>query len=108
MKMRLFHKFVIAFAVIGLAALALLSPLIEGKLRADLLKRTEAEMIAEAQLITLLPAAAIAGQVRLLAVHANARVTLIDSTGRVVADSAGEPAGWDNHLNRSESGSAGP
>lgn len=102
MKIRLFHKFCIAFLIIGAAGLAVLGPLIAGKLKAELTQRIEEEMVSAARIVALMPAGGIAGQVGALAAHAQARVTLIDASGRVVADSGGVPGERDNHLNRSE------
>jgi two-component system phosphate regulon sensor histidine kinase PhoR len=102
MKLRLFHKFFIAFLMIGAAGLAVLGPLIAGKLKAEFTQRIEDEMVSAARIVALVPAGGIAGRVGALAAHARARVTLIDASGGVVADSGGVPGERDNHLNRSE------
>lgn len=102
MKLRLFHKFFLAFLAIGIAAVAIAGELIERELKADLTHQIEEELASGARIIALMPAGGIAARVEALAEHARARLTLIDASGKVVADSApgnGEP---DNHLNRSE------
>lgn len=102
MKIRLFHKFLIAFFAIGIAAVAISGLLIERELKNGLMPRIEEEMVSGARIIALMPAGAIISHVGELAKGARARLTLIDVSGRVLADSEpgiGEP---DNHLNRSE------
>jgi two-component system phosphate regulon sensor histidine kinase PhoR len=102
MKIRIFHKFLIAFLTIGVLFVALSGPLIERKLKTDLTHRIEDEMASGAGIIALMPAGEIAGHVGELAEHARARLTLIDASGRVLADSEPAPGELDNHLNRSE------
>jgi two-component system phosphate regulon sensor histidine kinase PhoR len=102
MKIRLFHKFMIAFLAIGIAAVAISGLLIERELKTDLTQRIEDEMASGARIIALMPAGEIAGHVGELAERAQARLTLIDVSGRVVADSEPLDGELDNHLNRSE------
>jgi two-component system, OmpR family, phosphate regulon sensor histidine kinase PhoR len=102
MKIRLFHKFFLAFLAIGIAWVAVSGPLIERRLKADLTQRIEDEMASGARLIALIPAGEIAGHAGELAERARARLTLIDASGKVMADSEPGPGVLDNHLNRSE------
>jgi two-component system, OmpR family, phosphate regulon sensor histidine kinase PhoR len=102
MKIRLFHKFFFAFLVIGIAIIALSGLLIERELKNDLLPRIEDEMVSGAQIIALMPAGEIIGHVTELAERARARLTLIDVSGRVLADSESGGREPDNHLDRSE------
>jgi two-component system phosphate regulon sensor histidine kinase PhoR len=102
MKIRLFHKFLIAFLAIGIAAVAVSGLLIERELKTELTHRIEDEMASGARIIALMTAGEIAGHVGELAEQARARLTLIDVSGKVLVDS--EPGGGelDNHMNRSE------
>jgi two-component system phosphate regulon sensor histidine kinase PhoR len=102
MKIRLFHKFVIAFLAIGFAAVTVAGLLLERELKRDLMIRIEGEMAAGARIIALMPAGEIAGHAGELAEGARARLTLIDAAGHVTADSELGDGETDGHLNRSE------
>ena len=102
MKIRLFHKFIVALLVIGVAAVTVAGLLIQRELRTDLMIRTEEEMAAGARIIALMPAGEIAGHAGELAESARARLTLIDAAGRVTADSGLSEGERDDHVNRSE------
>jgi two-component system phosphate regulon sensor histidine kinase PhoR len=102
MKIRLFHKFVIAFLAIGAVAVMVAGLLIERELKADLMIRIEEEMAAGARIIALMPAGEIAKHRGDLAERARARLTLIDVAGHVTADSELGDGEADDHLNRSE------
>jgi two-component system phosphate regulon sensor histidine kinase PhoR len=102
MKIRLFHKFFIAFLAIGITLVTVSGLLIERKLKADLTQRIEDEMASGARIIALMSVGEIAEHVGELAERARARLTLIDTSGRVLADSDRRDADMDNHLNRSE------
>jgi two-component system phosphate regulon sensor histidine kinase PhoR len=102
MKIRLFHKFLVAFLAIGIAGFAIIFFLIERELKTDLTIRIGDEMAAEARIIALMPAGEIARHAGELAERARARLTLIDAAGRVTADSGLGDGETDDHLNRSE------
>ncbi|MBN2438126.1 MAG: PAS domain S-box protein [Deltaproteobacteria bacterium] len=102
MKIRLFHKFFIVFLAIGVAAVAISGILIEKAFRTDRLHRSEDEMVTGAQIIALMPSGEIIAHLRELAERTRTRLTLIDVSGRVLADSEAEIGKLDNHLNRSE------
>jgi two-component system, OmpR family, phosphate regulon sensor histidine kinase PhoR len=102
MKIRLFHKFLVAFLAIGIAGFAITFFLIERELKTDLTIRIGDEMGAEARIIALMPAGEIARHAGELAERARARLTLIDAAGRVTADSGLGDRETDDHLNRSE------
>ncbi len=76
--------------------------LIERQIRDDLIRRIEEEMTSEAQIIALMPMEKIAEHADELAERSRSRLTLIDATGRVIADSDLRDVDLDNHLNRSE------
>ena len=102
MKIRLFHKFFFAFLTVGIAVVAVAGFLIERELKTDLTIRIYNEMAAEARIIALMPAGEIARHAGELAQRARARLTLIDATGRVTADSELGNRETDNHLDRPE------
>jgi two-component system phosphate regulon sensor histidine kinase PhoR len=102
MKIRLFHKFVIAFLAIGVAAVTAAGFLIERELKTDLMTRIEEEMAAGARIIAMMPAEEIARHAGELAERTRARLTLIDAAGHVSADSELGDGETDGHLNRSE------
>lgn len=102
MKLRLFHKFFFAFLAVGIAVVAIAGFLIERELRTYLTALIDDEIAAEAQIIALMPAGEIAKHAGVLAERARARVTLIDATGRVTADSERDNREMDNHLTRPE------
>jgi len=102
MKIRLFHKFLVAFLAIGIAGFATTFFLIEREFKTDLTVRIGDEMAAEARIIALMPAGEIARHAGELAERARARLTLIDAAGRVTADSWLGDRETDDHQNRSE------
>lgn len=102
MKIRLFHKFIVAFFVIGVAAVTVAGFLIQRELKTDLMIQIEEEMAAGARIIALMPAGEIAGHAGELAERTRARLTLIDAAGYVTADSELGDGETDGHLNRSE------
>ena len=102
MKIRLFHKFFFAFLAVGIAVVAVAGFLFERELRADLTARIDDEIAVQAGIIALMPAGEIAKHAGELAERARARLTLIDATGRVTADSEFATRDMDNHLDRPE------
>ncbi len=102
MKIRLFHKFFFAFLTVGIAIVAVAGFLIERELKRDLTMRIGEEMAAEARIIALMPTGEIARHTRELSERTHARLTLIDATGRVTADSELGNRETDNRLDRPE------
>jgi two-component system phosphate regulon sensor histidine kinase PhoR len=102
MRTRLFFKLFGAYVVIAVLAVVVAGFVIERQIKAGLTRWIEDDLMAQAKIIALMPDAEIARQFRLLAERAQARVTLIDAAGRVIADSEHHLIAVDNHLNRSE------
>ncbi|MEW6333952.1 MAG: ATP-binding protein [Thermodesulfobacteriota bacterium] len=102
MNLRLFHKFFFAFLAVGIAVVIVAGYLIERELRTDLSARIDDEIAAEARIIALMPAREIARNAEELARRAGARLTLIHTTGEVIADSERDISQMDNHLTRPE------
>jgi two-component system phosphate regulon sensor histidine kinase PhoR len=102
MRTRLFYKLFGAYVVIAVLAVVIAGFVIERQIKTGLTRWVEDDLTAQAKIIALMPETEIARQFRLLAEHAQARVTLIDAAGRVIADSDLQLIAVDNHLNRSE------
>ena len=101
MRTRLFFKLLVAYVVIAFLAVVIAGFVVERQIKAGLTRWVKDDLIAQAQIMALMPETQIAGQSRHLAERSHARVTLIDAAGRVVADS--DPTITpDNRLNRPE------
>jgi two-component system phosphate regulon sensor histidine kinase PhoR len=102
MRSRLSFKFSSFFIAVGLAATAAILWRIETRIDADLRQRIEAEMTAQARIIAMMHQGEVSARATALAGHTGTRLTLIDATGRVLADSGPRTEELDNHLDRSE------
>lgn len=102
MKVRLFNKLFIAFAVIGVLTAVIAEFLIERHLRSSLVRQIEMEMTSEASIIALMPIEKILERGTELSERTRSRLTLIDPTGRVIKDSESHTGDLDNHLHRPE------
>jgi len=102
MKSRLFFKIFAAYFILILLIVAVLDFLYTPRIREALTQNIESRLVRNGQIITLLSKNEIRGRISELADFADARVTLIDAAGSVVADSDAEERDMDNHLNRSE------
>jgi two-component system phosphate regulon sensor histidine kinase PhoR len=102
MKTRLSNKFLLSFLLVGAVALAFSSFFVRSELKQNLLDRFKAEMTAEAGIIAALPIEYIAANAGYLTRLAQARLTLIDASGKVLADTMSIPEEMESHLDRSE------
>jgi two-component system phosphate regulon sensor histidine kinase PhoR len=102
MKTRLFTKLLLAFVATGILVVTIAGFLIDRQLKRDLIRWIENEMKAETNIISLMPMEEIARQVVELAERSRSRLTLIDASGRVIADTDLSDVEMDSHLNRSE------
>ena len=102
MTTRLFYKLFGTYLVIAVLALVIAGFFIERELRTGLTRWIEEDLMAETQIIALMPEGDIDKQSQALAERSRARVTLIDARGLVTLDSNGQTKDLDNHLNRSE------
>ena len=102
MKVPLFNKLFIAFAVIGVLTAVIAEFLIERHLRSSLVRQIEMEMTSEASIIALMPIEKIMERGTELSERTRSRLTLIDPTGRVIKDSESHTGDLDNHLHRPE------
>jgi two-component system, OmpR family, phosphate regulon sensor histidine kinase PhoR len=103
---RIFFKLLAAFVLVILAAALTFDVMVGGAWQASLRTEIERNLIQKTQLLahrvetdrahSLANIAAQEGQ------SAGARVTIIDPTGKVLADSESNPAGMENHASRPE------
>ena len=102
MTTRLFYKLFGTYMVIAVLAVVIAGFFIERELRTGLTRWIEEGLMAETQIIALIPEREIEKQLQTLAERSHARVTLIDARGLVTLDSNRPTKDLDNHLNRSE------
>ena len=102
MTTRLFYKLFGTYLVIAVLAVVLAGFFIERELRTGLTRWIEEDLMAETQIIALMPEGEIEKQSQALVERSRARVTLIDARGLVTLDSNRQTKDLDNHLNRSE------
>ena len=102
MTARLFYKLFGTYLVIAVLAVVLAGFFIERELKTGLTRWIEEDLMAETQIIALMPEGEIEKQSQALAERSRARVTLIDARGLVTLDSNRQTKDLDNHLNRSE------
>ena len=102
MTTRLFYKLFGTYLVIAVLAVVIAGFFIERELRTCLTRWIEEGLMAEPQIIALMPEREIEKQSQTLAERSRARVTLIDARGLVTLDSNRQTKDLDNHLNRSE------
>ena len=102
MTTRLFYKLFGTYLVIAVLAVVIAGFFIERELRTGLTRWIEEDLMAETQIIALMPEGEIEKQSQALAERSRARVTLIDARGLVTLDSNRQTKDLDNHLNRSE------
>ncbi|MEA2014629.1 MAG: ATP-binding protein [Thermodesulfobacteriota bacterium] len=103
MKNSLFYKVFGTYLVITLIAMVVIGFYATGQIKSRLMERIETELMSYAQMININPSQSeIISEINSLSGISNARITLIDSEGVVLADSGGQASGMDNHLNRPE------
>ncbi|MBW2599263.1 MAG: PAS domain-containing protein [Deltaproteobacteria bacterium] len=103
MKNSLFYKVFGTYLVITLIAMVVVGFYATGQIKSRLMERIETELTSYAQMININPSqSAIISEVNSLSRISDARITLIDSEGVVLADSGGQVSEMDNHLNRPE------
>lgn len=102
MKSRLFRKFLLSFLLVGIAALAISSVFLRGELRKALISRFEQEMTAESKTIASIPADQIIRDAKKLAEMTHSRLTFVDASGKVLADTMSDVREMESHLDRSE------
>jgi two-component system phosphate regulon sensor histidine kinase PhoR len=102
MKDMRFLKVFVSYLILVLLAIAVMDFFLTPKIKDIITKSIEDEMIGVAKTIALMPGESIEGKVPEIAKQLNMRVTLVDPSGGVIADSEADAKKMDNHLNRSE------
>ncbi|MFZ2417350.1 MAG: ATP-binding protein [Smithellaceae bacterium] len=102
MKRNLFLKIFSSYLIIIFCSFLVLNLFIRDEIRKVMTGKIEAELLTYAELIDLSATKDISNQLRLIANISGARVTLVDSSGKVFADSEKDIAQLENHLNRPE------
>lgn len=102
MKDMRFLKVFVSYVILVLLTLAVLDFFLTPKIRDILTQNIEDRMIGTAKAIALMPGKDIEPRVRELAGQLGMRVTLVDPSGRVLADSEADARTMENHQNRPE------
>lgn len=102
MRSRLFYKIFGSYLVVVVLSLMTVAILVSRQIESEMIKSIRGELLAQTRLLTLLSSPEIEKKISSLAEISHARVTLVDASGRVVADSEQGAAGMENHLNRPE------
>ena len=102
MKRNLFYKIFFSNLSILLFSFLVLNVFIKDEIKNVLTGKIETELLNYAELINLNSAKEMSTQFKQIALISSARVTLVDSQGKVFADSEKEIAGLENHFNRPE------
>jgi two-component system phosphate regulon sensor histidine kinase PhoR len=102
MKTRLFYKIFGTYMVILVLAMVIMYFFVGQQIKRGLEVQIERELLTHARIIDLSSRGEIEGRIFQLAKITQSRVTLIDSNGRVMADSDEEASRMDDHANRPE------
>jgi two-component system phosphate regulon sensor histidine kinase PhoR len=102
MKDMRFLKVFVSYLILVLLAIAVMDFFLTPKIKDIITKSIEDEMIGIAKTIALMPGDGIESRVPEIAKQLNMRVTLVDPSGGVIADSEADAKKMDNHLNRPE------
>ena len=103
MKNNLFYKVFGTYLIITLVAMLIVGVYATRQIKARLMEGIEGDLTSYARMINLsFSESEIEHAIKRLSTLSNARITLIDSGGVVLADSSGDPSAMDNHLNRPE------
>jgi two-component system phosphate regulon sensor histidine kinase PhoR len=102
MKTRLFYKIFGTYMVILVLAMVIMYFFVGQQIKRGLEVQIERELLTHARIIDLSSRGEIEGRIFQLAKITQSRVTLIDSNGRVLADSDEEASRMDDHANRPE------
>jgi two-component system phosphate regulon sensor histidine kinase PhoR len=101
-KKNLFLKIFFSYLVIISISFFVLDLLIKDEIKKVLTSKIEAELKAYVGLIDLRPPEEVFNQLTNISLVSNSRVTLLDNSGKVTADSEKDSKDLDNHLHRPE------
>lgn len=102
MKSRLFRKIFAGYALIILVVISLDSFFVVTQTRRDITAQIKQELMSEGQVMMLMPQEQIVSNIQQLSATWQARLTVVDAAGRVLADSDRGPHNFDSHLDRPE------
>jgi len=102
MKRHLFYKTFGTYLVIIALSFLVLNLFVRDEIRKIMTGQIEEQLMTHAQLIDLNSPQDISRQLKQITQVTGARVTLVDVSGKVFADSEKEVAGLENHINRPE------
>ena len=103
MKNRLFYRIFVTYIIIIVLSMAIVGFMVGNKVKSKLMEKIEYDLTTYARMINLTsPQKEIEKKVVQLARISNARITLIDTAGKILADSEEDISRMDNHLNRPE------
>lgn len=102
MKDMRFLKVFISYVVLVLLTIGVLDFFLTPKIRDILTQNIEDRMIGTATAVALMPGKDLDAKVPDIGRQLGMRVTYIDPSGRVIADSEADARGMENHLNRPE------
>jgi two-component system, OmpR family, phosphate regulon sensor histidine kinase PhoR len=101
-KSSLFYKIIGSYLIIVVLSLLIMGFFISRQIEGEVMRETRENLFAHAHLFTLMSRGEIEKRVSELAEISQSRVTLVDISGRILADSEKKPASMESHLNRPE------
>ena len=102
MKSQLFRKIFVVYALIILVVITLDSFMVATQTRHNITAQIKHELMNQGQALLLMPVEQLSHNIQRLSEAWQERLTLIDATGRVLADSGRDTHDLDNHLDRPE------
>jgi two-component system, OmpR family, phosphate regulon sensor histidine kinase PhoR len=102
MKSRLFFKIFATYLILVLLVMAVMEFFLTPKIRETITRGVMERMIGHGRIMALMTVDEMLRKVTELAAGSEARITIIDASGKVLADSSWKDQKMDNHLNRSE------
>lgn len=102
MKSRLFYKIFASYLILVVLVIAVMEFYLIPKIHDTVTKGITERMIANGRIMAIMPRGDMIREIRELASRSEARVTIIDAAGKVLADSQSSEQLMDTHLNRSE------
>ncbi len=102
MKSRLFYKIFASYLVLVVLVIAVMEFYLTPKIHDTVTKGITERMIASGRIMALMPRGDMIREIKELDSRSEARVTIIDAAGKVLADSQSSEQRMDTHLNRSE------
>jgi len=101
-KSSLFYKVFGSFVAIMIQSIAAMGLLVAGELKNGLMRGIRDDLMTQARVMAMLPDNELEKRITELAEISKIRVTLVDASGKVIADSEKKMTAMDSHLHRSE------